>query len=144
MSGEPKSLLRRWVDEVYNDGRLEVLDVICASDYVFHGPKDLTINGREAIRRYIALIRHSSPDVKIRIGEQVETGDLLSTRFLIQGTVSEKGANGRAHVRTVSQEVLNLIRGVADGMIAESWQDFDDTDAMRRVADALLETYDME
>jgi len=143
MSGEPQSLLRRWVDEVYNDGRLEVLDVMCPFDCVFHGPKDLTITGREAIRRYIALIRHSSPDVKIQIGEQVETGDLLSTRFLIEGTVSEKGANGRAHVRTVSQEVLNLTR-VADGMIAESWQDFDDTDAMRRVADALLETYDME
>lgn len=141
MSGEPKSLLRRWVDEVYNDGRLEVLDVICASDYVFHGPKDLTITGREAIRRYIALIRHSSPDVKIRIGEQVETGDLLSTRFLIEGTVSEKGANGRAYVRAVSQEVLNVIR-VSDGMIVESWQDYNDTDAMRRVADALLETYD--
>ena len=141
MSGEAKALLRRWVDEVYNDGRLEVLDVICASDYVFRGPKDLTINGREAIRRYIALNQHSSPDVKIRIGEQVETGDLLSTRFLIEGTVTEKGANGRAHVRTVSQEVLNVIR-VADGMIVESWQDFNDTDAMRRVGDALLETYD--
>ena len=141
MSGEPTSLLRRWVDEVYNDGRLEVLDVICASDYVFHGPKDLTITGREAIRRYIALIRHSSPDVKIRIGEQVETGDLLSTRFLIEGTVSEKGANGRAHVRAVSLEVLNVIR-VSDGMIVESWQDYNDTVAMRRVAEALLETYD--
>ena len=141
MSGEPTSLLRRWVDEVYNDGRLEVLDVMCPFDCVFHGPKDLTITGREAIRRYIALIRHSSPDVKIRIGEQVETGDLLSTRFLIEGTVSEKDANGRAQVRAVSLEVLNVIR-VSDGMIVESWQDYNDTDAMRRVADALLETYD--
>ncbi len=64
MSDEGKALVRRMYDEVWNEGRLDVVDDICASDYVGVGPYG-DERGPDAVKRGVAARRAAFPDVRV-------------------------------------------------------------------------------
>jgi len=71
---ENKQLVRRLVEEVINDGRLDVLDEI-------YEPRLAT-----AARRWIEPFLTSFSDVRMRIVELIAEGDRVVGRFACSGT----------------------------------------------------------
>jgi predicted ester cyclase len=78
MSGDTldrnKAIVRRFIDEVMNAGRLEVIDELYA-------PK---LAG--AAKRWIAPFQASFPDMRMEIVELVAEGDTVVGRFRCSGT----------------------------------------------------------
>jgi predicted ester cyclase len=75
VAGEPgKELVRRLVDEVMNEGRLEVLDEL-------YEPRLAA-----AARDWIAPFRASFPDMRMEIVSLVAEGDTVAARFWCSGT----------------------------------------------------------
>src|SRR5512142_123615 len=77
---ENKILLRRFYDEVFVQGKLEVLDEICAPNYRMRGsnvPPGMS-NDREGLRQIVMLYRRGVPDLQFRIDDIIAEDDRVA------------------------------------------------------------------
>jgi steroid delta-isomerase-like uncharacterized protein len=89
MSEHNKTLMRRAVEEVWNQGSADLLDELVASDFIIHAPQ-AEIHGREGAKQYLAMLREAFPDIHFTIEDQIADGDRVMTRWTARGT--HKGA----------------------------------------------------
>ena len=85
MSEQNKTLVRRVVEEVYNQGNLAVADELAVSDLVIHLTSQ-EIRGREGAKEYVAALRAAFPDLHMTIEDQIAEGDRVVTRWTARGT----------------------------------------------------------
>jgi predicted SnoaL-like aldol condensation-catalyzing enzyme len=64
---ENKAIVRRLIEEAWNQGNLDVLDEIVATDYIRHDPLNPGVRGKEAFKQLIATYRAVFPDVHITL-----------------------------------------------------------------------------
>lgn len=123
---EKKALVRRYLDEAWNQGNEGIVDEILTTDFVLHAVHAETAdsggNGRgpESIRRSIALYRQAFPDLQIRPEMMLSDGDTVAVLWKARGT--HRGEfRGIAPTNTrVSYTGVNIYR-IADDKIAEEW-----------------------
>jgi predicted SnoaL-like aldol condensation-catalyzing enzyme len=63
---ENKALARRVIEELFNNGNLDLADELIAPDYVDHDqamPED--IHGLEGFKEYVSMYRSAFPDINI-------------------------------------------------------------------------------
>lgn len=83
---ENKALSRRWFEEVWNKGDLEVIDEMVAPDATFRDPVAGELRGPESAREMVTRYRQAFPDIHLTIEEQVAEGDTVVTRWTARGT----------------------------------------------------------
>jgi len=81
MSEENKSVLRRFVNEVWNSGRLELIDMLVAPDYVSHVVHTPPIKNRDELKRWVADVRAAFPDVQFTIEDLLADDDKTIARW---------------------------------------------------------------
>jgi steroid delta-isomerase-like uncharacterized protein len=128
---ENKAIVRRVIEEV-DKGNWAIFDELLARDYVYHmprGPKPLT---REEYEELMRAIRAAFPDQRVTIEDMIAEGDKVVTRYTSSGT--HKGdfmgipATGNKVVATGI-----VISRIADGKIAEDWEEFDGVGFMQQL-----------
>jgi predicted SnoaL-like aldol condensation-catalyzing enzyme len=83
---ENKATFRRYIEEVWNKGRLELADEIF-DRYLSHQPDGLTLQrGPEDVKRFVGELRSAFPDFHISIDEQLAEGDKVMVHATIRGT----------------------------------------------------------
>src|ERR1700732_3040781 len=80
------AVLGRFIEEVINQGRLEVADEIVEENFVELDPLPGQRQGREGLKEVIAMLRSAFPDLHWVIDETVASGDKVVTRFTWTGT----------------------------------------------------------
>src|SRR5215211_5669796 len=89
---ENKALVRRFFEEVYNRGNLDVADEVLAPDFAWKLPaKDADI---EDYKQWVAEQLAASSDLHFSIEEQVAEGEKVVTRLIGSGTHDQKGFGG--------------------------------------------------
>lgn len=76
-AAEMETVARRWFEELFNRGDLEVADEIVASNLEYHGPTSLSpaeVRGPEDVKEYVELYRTAFPDLLYSI-EGMSHGD---------------------------------------------------------------------
>ena len=125
MSAENLALARRVIDEVFNAGKLDLVDELVTGDYVGHDaalPDDL--RGPEGAKLSVAGYRAAFPDLHITIEDQLAGGDQVATRWTGRGT--QLGALGGRPARGKLPRVPgNTSDKIGNGRIAESWTNWD-------------------
>lgn len=84
-----KATSRRWYEEIFNQGRLEVADEICAADYTnldLYGPPGGWPHGPEGTKAVVMTYRTAFPDVHFTVEDQIAEGDEVATRWTARGT----------------------------------------------------------
>jgi predicted ester cyclase len=86
-----KQLVRRFVDEVWNEGRLDVADEVLAQGYIEHPstPDDTESSeptGPDGMKQFISMFRSAFPDMKFTIEHIVAEGDKVAVHLLGRGT----------------------------------------------------------
>ncbi len=76
-----KAITRRFTVEPWGNGNLDVLNEVCAPNYVLEGEANL-----ESLKHAIREYRNAMPDFKVEIGEMVAEGDLVAYRWTMCGT----------------------------------------------------------
>ena len=72
---ENKASFRRYIEDVWNQGNLEVVDEIF-DRYVSHQPDGSTLErGPEDVKRFVGEFRSAFPDLRLIIEEQLAEGD---------------------------------------------------------------------
>ena len=78
---ENKALARRVIEEMFNNGNLDVADELIAPNYVDHDPAiPDDIHGPEGFKKYVSAYRSAFPDLHIQIEDQIAEGDKVTTR----------------------------------------------------------------
>ena len=121
-----------WIDGL-NRGDVSVADDVFAADGVIHinGSPDPDLNVA-GFRQMMTGLLAAFPDMRITIEDQVVAGNKVATRWVAEGTNSAPFGNVPATGRRVRVGGLILDR-VADGRIAERWEQWDEAGMMRQL-----------
>ena len=77
---ENKALARRVIEEMFNEGNLDVADELIASDYVDHDPAmPEEVRGPEGLKEYVSMYRSAFLDLHMQIEDQIAEGDKVVT-----------------------------------------------------------------
>ena len=91
---ENKATFRRYIEEVWNQSNLEVVDEIF-DRYISHQPDGPTLErGPEDVKRFVSEFRAAFPDLRINIDEQVAEGDKVMIRATFRGTPQRVQGHG--------------------------------------------------
>jgi steroid delta-isomerase-like uncharacterized protein len=130
---ENKALARRIIEEAWNQGNLAAVDELMALDYSGHHslvPKQPP--GHELYKQFIVRTRTAFPDMHATIEEQIAEGDLVVTRWSVQGT--HQGMF-RGHSPTGKRMTVTgiTIERIVNGKAVEGWMEMDTLDQMHQL-----------
>jgi steroid delta-isomerase-like uncharacterized protein len=114
-----KKLDRRYIDDVLNGRKLDVIDEICADKYVSHIP-GMPDMDREGDKQLVGSMHAAFPDLRFEVGAQIAEGDRVLHTLIGRGTHRAEFMNIPATGKTIEVTGMNINR-IANGKIAESW-----------------------
>jgi steroid delta-isomerase-like uncharacterized protein len=130
---ENEKLIRRYFDEAWNQGKLEVLDEIIDPDYINHSPGlPDPIAGPDGLKPIIAAIRTGFPDLYFQINDMVITENKVAVRCTMQGTHLGNlfGIPPTGKKIEINQMQIEYIK---NGKIIEHWRQSDDLGMMKQL-----------
>ena len=92
-----KLKIRLFVEAVWNEGRLELIDELIAADYVGDfACAGLDVAGPEGVRRLVASRHRADPGLYIKIVDQIAEDDRVVTCWQATTAAPDARAAGRA------------------------------------------------
>ena len=118
-----KNVIRRLMAEV-DRGNLDVVDEFYAPAYVDRTPSPIRglAEGREGVRRALAIFHRAFPDTAHVIEDLVAEGDRVVARISARGTHTGDLFGQPPTGRAVTLTSITIYR-LADGKIVERWAD---------------------
>ncbi len=134
--GQPsaEALIRRWFDEVWNQGMSQTIDELLPEDAVMWGvgrPEESS-QGATAFKEFYRAMRSACPDAKIVLDQVVLQGDTAFARWTATMTHTGDGLGLPATNRTVTIWGMSACR-VRDGKIVEGWNVWDQIGMARQL-----------
>ena len=121
---ENKALIRREYEEVWNGGKLDVINELYAPNWVGHMPGRPDIHGIESIKRMANIFYTAFPDMEYTIDDMVAEGDKVAVRWTLAGT-HEGELMGVSPTGVQVTLRGNSILRFAEGKCVELWSSFD-------------------
>ncbi len=82
VSERNKSKVRLFIDSVWNEGRLELIDELVAADYVGRlSCLTTAVLGPDGVRWLVSRYRKVEPNLYVKVDEQVAENDLVVVRW---------------------------------------------------------------
>lgn len=134
MSQENVAIVRRWFDEVWNQGKLETIPELMAADAVGIGQAGpgVKIEGPHEFRKFVEKLRGAFPDIHVTIEDAFASGDKAVARW--SATMTHRGghlgvpASGKA----VRISGISMVQ-IANGKIVAGWDNWDQMTMMREI-----------
>jgi steroid delta-isomerase-like uncharacterized protein len=122
---DPKQLIHRFVEELWNERRLDVADAIFAKDCVTHQlrsgvPTDAVPRGPQAIKEHVAGWIASFPDLRFSVEQMLSEGDRVVMQLLMEGTHQGAWLGIPASGKKMQIRMFTVHR-VVQGKIVEDW-----------------------
>src|SRR5260221_11609727 len=118
-----KALVRRLIEEVWNQGNLAVFNELYAPDFIFHDPGLPHVRTREDDKQWIAGILKAFPDFQITIDDVIAEGDQVAVRLTVRGTNTGDLVTPmplRATGKQVTVPGITIVR-LVEGQAVEVW-----------------------
>jgi len=117
-----KALVRRFIEEVWNQKHLASIDVLVATNYLDHTSGNPP--GPEGLKQFAEAYISAFPDLHTTIEDQVAEGDKVVTRWTSYGTNTGSFFGQPATGKSAMIAGMSIDR-IADGKIVESWDALD-------------------
>lgn len=106
-----KHRVRQFVEAVWNQGQLELIDELVADDYIGRiRCADTDIVGQLGVRQLVSSRRRAYPDLHIKIEDEIAEDDRVVTRW--RATATARGADSPTG-RTECCQGISIIRFLA-------------------------------
>jgi len=115
-----KGIVRRAIEEGWNNANLSVVDDLYAADFVFHQESGEEIRGIGSFREWITTIHRAFPDIRYSIEAMYAEGDKVATRYIVKGT-HQGDFRGLPATGKSFELTGHLIHRVMDGKKVEGW-----------------------
>lgn len=123
---ENMQLMRRWFQEVWNEGRVQTIHDLLSPDGVATGQRgaEAEIRGPEEFAKFVGEIRGAFPDIKVKVEDILAADDKVVLRW--SGIMTHTGDHLGlpATGRTVRTRGITIAR-IVDGKIVEGWDNWD-------------------
>lgn len=126
-------LIKRYFEEVWNHGQLDVLDEIMSPDYINNNPgMPNPVPGPAGLKPIVAAIRNAFPDLKYVIENMVVSDDQVAVQTTLHGTHTGDffGITPTHKVIKVSQMQIERI---ASHQIIEHWRVTDELTLLKQL-----------
>ena len=127
-----KALARRFHEEIFDQGNLAAADEILTPDFVWrappNAPDDMLVVGPEGSSRWPRTCHSFIPNFVLSDDDEIAEGDRVVIRWTLTGT-----AQGDAGPVPVTFTGIDIFR-IADGRLAELWQNTDDLGLEQQLA----------
>ena len=80
------AIVRRFVDDILNQGRFDALDEIVHPDYRYEGPDGAQLHGPDELERLIGSFRTAFSDFHAAITSEVADGEVVAMTMTLTGT----------------------------------------------------------
>jgi steroid delta-isomerase-like uncharacterized protein len=130
---QDKALIRRFIEEIFNQGNLSLADEILAPNFVEHEQLPPGIpNDREGVKVLAGMLRSAFPDFKATIEDILADGDKVVIRMTWTGTHKDEFMGLPATGKRMSIGVIDIIR-VVNGKGIEHWGQMDAMGMMQQL-----------
>jgi predicted ester cyclase len=135
---ENKDLIRRFYEEVWDRGNLDVCDEVFAPDYVRHDFRSTEpVPGPEGQKQIAADFRAAFPDLHFVVDLLVAENDYVVGRWTATGTHSGCCGTVEPTGRRVRFSAANIFR-VENGKVVEIWNHRDDLGLREQLGGATI------
>ena len=124
MSTQNKLVLRRFFEEIFNQGNLAAADDIVGANYLNHNAAPGETPGRAGLTQFVTYLHVAFRDLNFTIEDQIAEGDKVVTRWNATGIHQGGFAGVPATGKPVVITAINVHR-VVDGQIQEGWLNWD-------------------
>jgi steroid delta-isomerase-like uncharacterized protein len=124
---ENKALVRRWFEEVWNQGRAEAIDEMFAADGIAHGLSDdpeKPLKGGGDFKPFHEIFRGAFPNIEVVVEDMIAEGDKVAARCSVRGKHTGDHLGVAASNAPVDFTGIAIVR-IKDGKIVEALNNFD-------------------
>jgi steroid delta-isomerase-like uncharacterized protein len=132
MSDANKEIARRYIEEIWTRGNLEVADEVFAADILNHVLPPGLPEGREGMKAIVAYARSAFPNLKLMVEDIISEGDRVACRWTSLGTHEGELWDIPASGNQVAMTGVTIFR-VANGVAVEHWVNSDDLGMMQQI-----------
>ena len=121
-----ETLAHRFHMDIFQKGKLEVVDEIIASDFVWRNPivpSELQ-RGPESVKKIASQMIDIMPDRQITHDDSISKGDKVMIRWTLTGTPKGELFGMPPSDKPISIIGFDLFRISNEGKIVEMWQQF--------------------
>ncbi len=131
-SAEQNKALVRQVLKLIDERNLDEAFELYALDYIYHGPGGQELRGRDGIRGLWEVFLVGLPDLHSTIEDMVSEGDRLVLRWRIEGTHTGEFLGVAPTNAEINLGITEIFR-IANGQLAEAWDQYDRLDLMQQI-----------
>jgi len=130
---ENEKLVRRHIDGLNADTDFGWMDETLAPDCILHHPAlPQPLQGVAPFKGFFQAVRGAFPDFHVALEDVVAAGDKIVVRGTCSGTFEGNFAGIAPTGKQTTWEAIGIYR-IADGMIAEVWEQLDLLGAWQRL-----------
>jgi steroid delta-isomerase-like uncharacterized protein len=126
-----KRLVRRFVQEIFAQGKVESVDALVAPDFVSH-TFGIADDGQAKLRAATERVHASLTDVRFTVEDLVAEDDRVAARLTASATATGDFMGMPAEGRSYTIGEMHLFR-IRDGKVVEHWHQYDASGIMRQL-----------
>ena len=132
-------LIRRWFEEVWNQGREATIDELCSKRAVGHGQTHdgTDIVGPEHFKQFWQAFRAGFSSIHVEILQTIEQGEMVMARWRLTANHAGLFMGMPASGRRITTTGMSMQRFV-DGQIVEAWDNWDQLGAFTQLGAVTL------
>jgi steroid delta-isomerase-like uncharacterized protein len=136
------TLIRKWFDEVWNEGREATIDEMCAKEAVGHGQTHdgSDIVGPDRFKEFWRAFRAAFTSMHVEIHQTIEQGEMAMARWTITMMHTGPFLNLESTGKRITATGMSVQRFV-DGKIVEAWDNWDQLGVMVQLGAVSLDTF---
>lgn len=133
MNSPHQVIIRRYFEELFNQGRVELVPALLHPEYVNHSPGSPDLpTGRDGVVQVVQALRAAFPDLRYAIEDMVVGTDAVAVRTVMTGTHRGALFGIPATGRSVRVGQMTIER-FKDGKIVAHHRQTDDLGLMRQL-----------
>lgn len=106
--------------EIFNQGKVELVDELYAPDYVEHYTQPGYAPTREGFKQVVKALRAGFPDLRYTIDDVIEAGDKIVHRLTVSGTMTGEFNGMPATGKRATWTEIHIGRVINDRLV-EHW-----------------------
>jgi steroid delta-isomerase-like uncharacterized protein len=114
------SLIRRLLENAFNQGTLTVVDELFAPNGIAHSVVWGMPRNRQGLKQMIALFRSAFPDLHCTVEDEISAGDRLAAHWTMRGTHTGAFLGNSPTNRSIVIQGISFAR-TENHQIAEDW-----------------------
>jgi steroid delta-isomerase-like uncharacterized protein len=126
-----KALVRRFIDEIFVEGRLDAVDELLADDFTGHTWRS-TGDGKGDLKRAIERVGQGLTDARFVVEDMIAEGDRVAVRVTASATQVGEFMGLPPSGKTYTIGEIHIFR-IRDGKVTEHWHQFDQMGLMRQL-----------